>query len=142
MTFCERGKIMADIRPFRAIRPIAAKAAEIAALPYDVYNREEAAEETKIHPHSFLAIDRPETQFLPDMELATTDLILPAVRHNLGIGFVPEEFAEEEKKAENVFEIEVEEKLPTRNIILIYDTEYPQSIASKEFQKFLSSQKN
>ena len=81
-------------------------------------------------------------QFLPDMELATTDLILPAVRHNLGIGFVPEEFAEEEKKAENVFEIEVEEKLPTRNIILIYDTEYPQSIASKEFQKFLSSQKN
>ena len=65
-----------------------------------------------------------------------------AVRHNLGIGFVPEEFAEEEKKAENVFEIEVEEKLPTRNIILIYDTEYPQSIASKEFQKFLSSQKN
>ena len=76
-------------------------------------------------------------QFLPDMELATTDLILPAVRHNLGI-----EFAEEEKKAENVFEIEVEEKLPTRNIILIYDTEYPQSIASKEFQKFLSSQKN
>ena len=29
------------------------------------------------------------------MELATTDLILPAVRHNLGIGFVPEEFAEE-----------------------------------------------
>ena len=54
----------------------------------------------------------------------------------------PEEFAEEEKKAENVFEIEVEEKLPTRNIILIYDTEYPQSIASKEFQKFLSSQKN
>ena len=59
------------------------------------------------------------------MELATTDLILLAVRHNLGIGFVPEEFAEEEKKAENVFEIEVEEKLPTRNIILIYDTEYP-----------------
>ena len=48
----------------------------------------------------------------------------------------------DEKKAENVFEIEVEEKLPTRNIILIYDTEYPQSIASKEFQKFLSSQKN
>ncbi len=48
--------------------------------------------------------------------------------------------AEEEKRAGNVFEIEVEEKLPTRNIILIYDTEYPQSIASKEFQKFLSSQ--
>ena len=61
---------------------------------------------------------------------------------NPNVPVTPEEIAEEEKKAENVFEIEVEEKLPTRNIILIYDTEYPQSIASKEFQKFLSSQKN
>ena len=80
MTFCERGKIMADIRPFRAIRPIAAKAAEIAALPYDVYNREEAAEETKIHPHSFLAIDRPETQFLPDMDMYSPEVYEKAAK--------------------------------------------------------------
>ena len=32
---------------------------------------------------------------------------------------------------------ELKEKLPERNIILIYDMEYPQSIAAKEFQKFL-----
>ena len=32
---------------------------------------------------------------------------------------------------------ELKEKLPERNIILIYDVEYPQSIAAKEFQKFL-----
>lgn len=31
----------------------------------------------------------------------------------------------------------MKEKLPERNIILIYDMEYPQSIAAKEFQKFL-----
>ena len=47
-----------------------------------------------------------------------------------------------ERRREFLPGIEVEEKLPTRNIILIYDTEYPQSIASKEFQKFLSSQEN
>lgn len=75
--------------------------------------------------------------FSPDMELATTDMILPAVRCNLGIGFVPAEFAKEELKLKDVFEIDVEEALPQRNVILIYDTEYPQSIASKEFQKFL-----
>ena len=28
--------------------------------------------------------------------------------------------------------------MPERDIILIYDTEYPQNIASKEFQKFLA----
>lgn len=75
--------------------------------------------------------------FAPDMELATTDMILPAVRHNLGLGFIPAEFADAELKAGQVFEIKVKEKLPERNIILIYDMEYPQSIAAKEFQKFL-----
>ena len=75
--------------------------------------------------------------FSPDMELATTDMILPAVRHNLGLGFIPAEFASTELKSGQVFEIKVKEKLPERNIVLIYDTEYPQSIAAKEFQKFL-----
>ncbi len=32
-------------------------------------------------------------KFEADIELATTDMILPAVRHNLGIGFIPPEFA-------------------------------------------------
>ena len=77
-------------------------------------------------------------RFSPDMELATTDMILPAVKHNLGIGFIPEEFARAEIESGNVFEINVEEALPERSVILIYDTEYPQSIASKEFQKFLN----
>ena len=75
--------------------------------------------------------------FTPDMELATTDMILPAVRHNLGLGFIPAEFADSQLESGQVFEIKVKEKLPERNIILIYDMEYPQSIAAKEFQKFL-----
>lgn len=80
--------------------------------------------------------------FMPDMELATTDMILPAVRHNLGLGFIPAEFADAELKSGQVFEIKVKEKLPERNIILIYDMEYPQSIAAKEFQKFLKEKGN
>ena len=78
----------------------------------------------------------------PDMELATTDMILPAVRHNLGLGFIPAEFADAELKSGQGFEIKVKEKLPERNIILIYDMEYPQSIAAKEFQKFLKEKGN
>ena len=38
---------MADIRPFMSIRPEKGKAAKIAALPYDVYNRKEATEEVE-----------------------------------------------------------------------------------------------
>lgn len=59
---------MADIRPFQAYRPAAGLESEIAALPYDVYNREEAAAEVKRHPGSFLAIDRAETQFAPEVD--------------------------------------------------------------------------
>ena len=51
--------------------------------------------------------------FQPDIELATTDMILPAVRHNLGIGFIPAEFATEDLRQGTVFEIAVEEKLPS-----------------------------
>lgn len=80
--------------------------------------------------------------FMPDMELATTDMILPAVRHNLGLGFIPAEFADAELESGQVFEIKVKEKLPERNIVLIYDMEYPQSIAAKEFQKFLKEKDN
>jgi len=43
---------MAEIRPFVSIRPQRGKAAEIAALPYDVYNREEATKEVERHPQS------------------------------------------------------------------------------------------
>ena len=54
---------MAHIRPFLCIRPKAGEADQIAALPYDVYNREEAKAEVKDKPLSFLNIDRAETQF-------------------------------------------------------------------------------
>lgn len=54
---------MAEIRPFACVRPCREKAARIAALPYDVYNRKEAKEEVLREPDSFLKIDRAETQF-------------------------------------------------------------------------------
>lgn len=54
---------MADIRPFRGIRPARGREAQIAALPYDVYNRAEARAAVEGKPLSFLNIDRPETGF-------------------------------------------------------------------------------
>ena len=54
---------MAVIKPFVAIRPDTDVADRVAALPYDVYNRAEAAEEVRRETLSFLKIDRAETQF-------------------------------------------------------------------------------
>mgnify|MGYP003426228868 FL=1 len=60
---------MAIIRPFKGIRPAGERANEIAALPYDVYNRAEAKEEVKKNPLSFLKIDRAETNFDDDVDI-------------------------------------------------------------------------
>lgn len=62
---------MAKIRPFVCYRPSADVAAKVAALPYDVYNRQEAREVVEKNMISFLAIDRAETS-LPD-EVDTYD---------------------------------------------------------------------
>lgn len=59
---------MAVVKPFICIRPSADKAARVAALPYDVYNRKEACEAVKGNPLSFLNIDRAETQFADDVD--------------------------------------------------------------------------
>lgn len=60
---------MANMRPFRCIRPNKEVASKVAALPYDVYNRQEAKKEVEKNSLSFLAVDRAETQFLDDVDL-------------------------------------------------------------------------
>lgn len=57
------------VLPFPCIRPVPERAAEVAALPYDVFDRAEAAAYVAGHPRSFLAIDRPETQFPPEQDM-------------------------------------------------------------------------
>lgn len=52
---------MATIKAFKALRPTAEKAADVAALPYDVYNRAEAKAAVYGKYDSFLRVDRPET---------------------------------------------------------------------------------
>ena len=60
---------MAIVKPFCAVRPRADLVSQVAALPYDVYNRKEAREAVKGKPYSFLNIDRPETQLDPSIDI-------------------------------------------------------------------------
>lgn len=59
---------MAIVRPFCAVRPRKDVADKVAALPYDVYNRQEALVETRKEPLSFLCIDRAETQLSDEID--------------------------------------------------------------------------
>ena len=60
---------MAVFRAFKALRPAREKAAAVAALPYDVVSREEAAAIGKENPDSFLHVDRAEMDLPADAGL-------------------------------------------------------------------------
>lgn len=57
----------------------------------------------------------------PDIELATSDLITPLVRHNLGVGFVPAEFAREALASGEVVRLDLAPPLPARRVCLVTD---------------------
>jgi uncharacterized protein (DUF1015 family) len=59
---------MANVKPFICIRPNEQIAHRVAALPYDVYNRQEAKQEIAREPMSFLKVDRPETNFTEEVD--------------------------------------------------------------------------
>src|SRR5687767_15728202 len=51
---------MATVRPFRALKPAAQRAAEVAAVPYDVVSTAEAHAAAASNPFSFLHVSRAE----------------------------------------------------------------------------------
>lgn len=95
---------MAKVNPFRAVRPRKDLADRIAALPYDVYSRQEAYDKVQGDSYTFLRIDRPETQFEQDYDMyapevyeKARDLLEDMLREGL--------FIEEEKEAYYVYEL-------------------------------------
>ncbi len=73
---------MAVFKPFRAIRPIPEKAEDVAALPYDVMNSDEAREMVKGKPYSFLHVDKAEVDLDKNIDIYDKSVYLKA-RENL-----------------------------------------------------------
>lgn len=60
---------MAELLPFHGLLPTAERAAQVAAVPYDVVNTREAAELAKGNPLSFLHVSRPEIDLESGIDL-------------------------------------------------------------------------
>lgn len=56
---------MAIIKPFRGLRPVPDLAAQVASLPYDVMDSEEARQLTAKNPYSFLRVTKSEVDLPP-----------------------------------------------------------------------------
>ena len=95
---------MANIIPFKAIRPRTDLIEKIAALPYDVYSREEAREKVKDDAYTFLRIDRPETQFPEDYDMYAPEVYEKA-KELLTKMIEDGEFITDDKPAYYVYEL-------------------------------------
>lgn len=79
--------------------------------------------------------------FAPDIEAATADQILPLVKSNLGVGFVPQEFLAE-TGMHDILPIHLNVPVPVRNICFLKRTDRPLSIAAKELERMILNAKN
>jgi uncharacterized protein (DUF1015 family) len=73
---------MAVFKPFKAMRPYPEFAREIASLPYDVMDSDEARIEVKKNPRSFLHVEKPEVDLDPGINLYD-DKVYAKAKENL-----------------------------------------------------------
>lgn len=69
---------MAVFKPFHAVMPAPDKVRDVAAVPYDVVNTEEAAALADGNPLSFLRVSRPEIELAPGIDLHSEEVYLKA----------------------------------------------------------------
>ncbi len=65
---------MAIIKPFNALRPKPELVKQVASRPYDVLNSEEAREESKNNPHSFLHVTKSEIDLPVNIDTHSNDV--------------------------------------------------------------------
>ncbi len=121
---------MANVKPFQAIRPASALAAQVAALPYDVYNRKEAEEKVKGHPLSFLNIDRPETQFASSVDMYD-DRVYQKAREMLNSEIEDGIFIQDQKKCYYLYELTMDGRSQTGIAACVSIDDYLHGIVKK-----------
>ncbi|MGC6175347.1 LysR family transcriptional regulator [Lacrimispora sp. 38-1] len=78
--------------------------------------------------------------FKPDIEVASTNQLMPMIKNDLGIGFIPEQFAREALESGEVFSIPLKEQIPRRSICLVENTSRCPSIAANALKQMILSQ--
>ena len=78
--------------------------------------------------------------FEPDIEAATADQILPMVKANLGIGFVPASFPSEEDWGHSIYRIDLTESIPLRKVCMVESTQHPAAAAVRELKSICLAQ--
>lgn len=73
----------------------------------------------------------------PELEAATADQLLPMIKNDLGIGYIPEIYAKDALKKKEVYQLCLSEDIPARQICFIENRQYPLSIAADALKDLL-----
>lgn len=73
----------------------------------------------------------------PEFELATSEMIVQFAMRNLGVGCVVEDFAAKQLENGELFKLEFQEALPTRDMCLIFDKRATMSVAATKLKEIL-----
>lgn len=75
---------------------------------------------------------REQLDLVPEIELASNDLLIDIANIGLGIAFVPD-YCLTDKNSENLFIVETKEELPERKLAIAYNGQVPASRTTLEF---------
>ena len=75
--------------------------------------------------------------FEPDMEVETSDLMLPLIENNFGIGFVPRQTAQPLIEEGKLIQIQIEFAIPKRSIQIVSDQGRGKNLAADTLYKYL-----
>lgn len=121
---------MATVKPFECVRPDAKIVSRVAALPYDVYNRQEAKAWVEKEPLTFLKIDRAETQF--DDSVDTYDDRVYAKAKELLDGMMEDKtFITDTDKAYYVYELTMDNRTQTGLVACCSIDDYLNNVIKK-----------
>ncbi len=74
-----------------------------------------------------------------DVEVETSDLMLPLIENNLGIGFVPQKLALPLLEKKKLVQLQLDCDIPGRSVQIVSDKERGKSLAADTFYKFLKN---
>lgn len=121
---------MAIIKSFSAYRPRVDIVGDVAALPYDVYNRAEAKAVVADRPLSFLRIDRAETAF--DESVSTYDPCVYAKAKELLDGMIERgEYVKDSQDMYYIYELVMDGRAQTGIVACASIADYENNVIKK-----------
>ena len=106
--------------------------ADLSAYPFISLGRETAS-----YAFAYRLFTESGAIFSPDIEVATSDQILPLVRQDLGVAFLPEAFAAPALEAKAIGRLRLAEAIPPRRLLMARRSGQALSLAAQALEKMI-----